>query len=80
MAKPAILAVDDDPAVVAAVVRDLRTRYGEDHRVLRATSGAEALEILADVALHPAFPTAEVERQRSSRVNDLIQQRAAAGR
>jgi len=36
---------------------------------------APALEILADVALHPAFPTAEVERQRSSRVTDLIQQR-----
>ena len=28
MAKPAILAVDDDAAVVAAVVRDLRERYG----------------------------------------------------
>ncbi|MCD2514997.1 insulinase family protein [Massilia sp. G4R7] len=41
---------------------------------LRA-SFAPALAILADVALHPAFPTAEVERQRSSRVNDLIQQR-----
>ena len=51
MAKPAILAVDDDAAVVAAVVRDLRTQYGEDYRVLRATSGAEALEILADQLL-----------------------------
>ena len=40
MAKPTILAVDDDAAVVAAVVRDLRVRYGEDYRVLRATSGA----------------------------------------
>jgi thioredoxin reductase (NADPH) len=29
MAKPAILAVDDDAAVVAAVVRDLRQRYGQ---------------------------------------------------
>lgn len=36
---------------------------------------APALDILADVVLHPAFPTAEVERQRASRVNDLIQQR-----
>ena len=51
MAKPAILAVDDDAAVVAAVVRDLRQRYGEDYRVLRATSGPEALEVLADQLL-----------------------------
>ena len=51
MAKPAILAVDDDAAVVAAVVRDLRQRYGEDYRVVRATSGAEALEMLADQLL-----------------------------
>ncbi|KRF02536.1 fused response regulator/thioredoxin-disulfide reductase [Nocardioides sp. Soil777] len=64
MAKPAILAVDDDPAVVAAVVRDLRTRYGEDHRVLRATSGAEALEILADLVLKDRPVAAVVTDQR----------------
>lgn len=64
MAKPAILAVDDDPAVVAAVVRDLRVRYGEDHRVLRATSGAEALEILADLVLKDRPVAAVVTDQR----------------
>lgn len=41
---------------------------------LRATF-AQALELLADVVLHPAFPTAEVERQRASRLGDLMQQR-----
>ena len=41
---------------------------------LRANFGA-ALELLADVVLHPAFPTAEVERQRASRLGDLMQQR-----
>jgi zinc protease len=41
---------------------------------LRA-SFAPALDILADVVQRPAFPIAEVERQRDSRVNDLIQQR-----
>jgi len=64
MAKPAILAVDDDAAVVAAVVRDLRTRYGEDYRVLRATSGAEALEILADLVLKDRPVAAVVSDQR----------------
>ncbi|MCC2956861.1 insulinase family protein [Massilia sp. IC2-477] len=41
---------------------------------LRSTF-APALDILADVVLRPAFPTAEVERQRADRVGDLIQQR-----
>jgi thioredoxin reductase (NADPH) len=49
--KPTILAVDDDPVVSRAVARDLRTRYGADYRVLAATSGAEALELLAELAL-----------------------------
>jgi thioredoxin reductase (NADPH) len=44
--RPAIVAVDDDPAVLAAVARDLRRGFGEDYRILRATSGEEALEIL----------------------------------
>ena len=45
-ARPAILAIDDDPQVLAAVARDLRQRYGENYRILRASSGAEALEAL----------------------------------
>jgi thioredoxin reductase (NADPH) len=47
--RPAILAVDDEPAVLAAVARDLRRGFGERYRILRAGSGAEALEILAEV-------------------------------
>ena len=44
MAKPAIVAVDDDPQVLSAVARDLRARYGEEFRIVRAPSGGEALE------------------------------------
>ena len=44
MKKPAILVVDDDPEVLAAVERDLRRRYRPDYRVVRAGSGREALE------------------------------------
>src|SRR3954449_7378268 len=47
--RPAILAVDDEPAVLAAVARDLRKGFGEGYRILRASSGAEALETLAEV-------------------------------
>jgi thioredoxin reductase (NADPH) len=51
MARPVLLTVDDDPAVSRAVARDLRRRYGEGHRVLRAGSGAEALEALRELKL-----------------------------
>ncbi len=44
--RPAILAVDDEPAVLAAVSRDLRRGFGERFRILRATSGAEGLDLL----------------------------------
>src|ERR687891_90050 len=44
--QPAILAVDDGPAVLAAVARDLRRGFGERYRILRAGSGAEALDLL----------------------------------
>jgi thioredoxin reductase (NADPH) len=71
MAKPAILAIDDDVAVVAAVVRDLRQRYGEDYRVLRATSGAEALEILADQLLKDRPVAAVVSDQRMPRMSGI---------
>jgi len=47
--RPAILAVDDEPAVLAAVARDLRVGFGERFRVLRSTSGAEALELLREL-------------------------------
>jgi thioredoxin reductase (NADPH) len=47
--RPAILAVDDEPAVLAAVARDLRRGFGERFRVLRATSGPEALEALREL-------------------------------
>ncbi len=51
MSKPTILTVDDDPAVSAAVSRDLRNRYGADYRIVRATSGAQALDVLTRMAL-----------------------------
>ncbi|WP_062983398.1 FAD-dependent oxidoreductase [Nocardia anaemiae] len=49
--KPAILSVDDDPGVSRAVVRDLRRRYGADYRILRAESGADALDALREMKL-----------------------------
>ncbi|MFB6394743.1 FAD-dependent oxidoreductase [Polymorphospora lycopeni] len=51
MANPAILTVDDDPAVSRAVARDVRRRYGDRYRVVRAASGAEALDALREIKL-----------------------------
>jgi thioredoxin reductase (NADPH) len=47
--RPAIVAVDDEPAVLAAVARDLRREFGERYRVLRAASGEEALEVVREL-------------------------------
>ncbi|RAY13535.1 fused response regulator/thioredoxin-disulfide reductase [Actinomadura craniellae] len=51
MANPAILTVDDDPAVSRAVARDVRRRYGDRYRVVRAESGRAALEALREIKL-----------------------------
>lgn len=47
--RPAILAVDDEPTVLAAVARDLRRGFGEHYRILRAGSGREALQLLEEL-------------------------------
>src|SRR5919112_4517688 len=51
MGHPAILTVDDDPSVSRAIARDLRRRYGENHRIIRASSAADALEALREIKL-----------------------------
>ncbi|MEV7968442.1 FAD-dependent oxidoreductase [Sphaerisporangium sp. NPDC088356] len=51
MANPAILTVDDDPAVSRSVARDVRRRYGDRYRVVRADSGAAALDALREIKL-----------------------------
>ena len=46
MGSPVLLAVDDDPPVLAAVERDLRDRYAEHYQVMTASSGDQALDLL----------------------------------
>jgi thioredoxin reductase (NADPH) len=40
------MAVDDDRAVLNSVERDLRQKYGRDYRIVKADSGAAALDVL----------------------------------
>lgn len=49
MARPILLAVDDDASVLEAVVQDLRREYGATYRVMRAASGQAALDALAQL-------------------------------
>ena len=48
--RPAIVVVDDEPTVLAAVARDLRRGFGEHYRIVRAGAGEEALEVLRELA------------------------------
>jgi thioredoxin reductase (NADPH) len=49
--RAALLTVDDDPGVSRAVARDLRRRYGERYRVVRAESGQDGLDALRQMKL-----------------------------
>ncbi len=49
--RTAIVTVDDDPGVSRAVARDLRRKYGEEYRIVRAESGAAALDALKQMKL-----------------------------
>ena len=49
MARPILLAVDDDVSVLEAVVQDLRRHYGATYRVMRAASGQAALDTMAQL-------------------------------
>jgi thioredoxin reductase (NADPH) len=49
--RPVIMTVDDDVSVSRAVARDLRRRYGETYRVVRAEDPQQALDALREVKL-----------------------------
>jgi thioredoxin reductase (NADPH) len=71
MSKPVILTVDDDPLVSAAIGRDLLQQYGADYRVVRATSGAAGLEVLARLALADEPVAMVVADQRMPRMTGI---------
>jgi thioredoxin reductase (NADPH) len=51
MSRPVLMTVDDDPGVSRAVARDLRRHYGSEFRIVRAESGADALDALRELTL-----------------------------
>jgi thioredoxin reductase (NADPH) len=69
--KPVLLTVDDDPGVSRAVARDLRRRYGEGHRVVRASSGQEALDALKELKLRGEQVAAMLADYRMPEMNGI---------
>jgi thioredoxin reductase (NADPH) len=49
MTKPVIFSVDDDPQVLRAITRDLKTQYSKDYKIISTTSANEALEAVTDL-------------------------------
>jgi len=49
MERPIIFSIDDDPQVLRAISRDLRTMYGKEFKILSTTSANEALDSLTDL-------------------------------
>ncbi|MDX6351535.1 MAG: thioredoxin reductase [Streptomyces sp.] len=66
-----ILTVDDDPGVSRAVARDLRRRYGEQYRVVRAESGDSALDALRQMKLRGDLVAVILADYRMPRMNGL---------
>ncbi len=48
MAKPIIMTIDDEPHVLNAIARDLQAHYRNDYRIVKASSGDEALEAVQE--------------------------------
>lgn len=71
MDKPVILAVDDEPAVLSAVARDLRRQYGNDYRIVRADSGAAALDALQQLKLKSDDVALLIADQRMPAMNGV---------
>jgi len=49
MPKPVLLTIDDDPEVLRAIERDLRSRYAQNYRVMHANSGSAGLKTLREL-------------------------------
>jgi thioredoxin reductase (NADPH) len=75
--KPSILAIDDEPEVLSAVLRDLRARYGTSYRVIGAGGGDEAIETIRQLSLEGAPLALILADQRMPKVTGLDVLRAS---
>ncbi len=66
-----MLTVDDDPGVSRAVARDLRRRYGERYRIVRAESGDMALDALRQMKLRGELVAVILADYRMPQMNGI---------
>ena len=78
MTKPVILTVDDDLEVLQAISRDLRKQYGDRFRIVRANSGASAIEALEQLKVRNETVALFLTDQRMPEMSgvDLIEKAA----
>ena len=69
--RPILLCVDDDAEVLRAIDRDLRQEYGARYRVLRADSGASALDTLRQLTLRGEMIALFLVDQRMPRMSGV---------
>jgi len=69
--RTAIITVDDDPGVSRAVARDLRRRYGERYRIVRAESGDSALDALRQMKLRGDMVAVMLADYRMPQMNGI---------
>ncbi|HLV91034.1 MAG TPA: FAD-dependent oxidoreductase [Acidimicrobiia bacterium] len=69
--RPSILAVDDEPEVLNAVLRDLRSKYGRDYRILGAANGEEAIATVEELSKRGEALALVVADQRMPKITGL---------
>ncbi len=69
--RAAVLTVDDDPAVSRAVARDLRRRYGDRYRIVRAESASDGLDALRQMKLRGNLVAAILADYRMPELNGI---------
>jgi thioredoxin reductase (NADPH) len=71
MAKPILLTVDDDPDVLRAIERDLRSQYGGAYRVISSDSPEGALDILKGLKVRNDGVALLLADQRMPRIDGV---------
>ncbi len=71
MAKPILLSVDDDPDVLRAIERDLRSQYGAEYRVIGSDSPEKALTLLDQLKLRSDSVALLLADQRMPRMSGV---------
>ena len=71
MAKPILFSVDDDPDVLRAIERDLRSQYGAEYRVIGSDSPETGLDILKQLKVRNDSVALLLADQRMPRMNGV---------